>query len=113
MQEHPGGAKIILKYAGRDATAAYEPIHPKDALEKNLSPEKHLGSIDSTGARELKEEQASRKKTQDEIRVERAKAIKRPINHILSLQDMEVRFEQVHAKPRQQHERLILSERHP
>ncbi|KAF9821918.1 hypothetical protein IEO21_00348 [Rhodonia placenta] len=89
LPEHPGGAKIILKYAGRDATAAYEPIHPKDALEKNLSPEKHLGSIDSTGARELKEEQASRKKTQDEIRVERAKAIKRPINHILSLQDME------------------------
>ncbi|KAJ7925918.1 hypothetical protein B0H13DRAFT_1973864 [Mycena leptocephala] len=38
LQEHPGGAKIILKYAGRDATSAYEPIHPPDALERTFHP---------------------------------------------------------------------------
>ena len=32
-QEHPGGRQIILKYAGRDATAAYMPVHPSDALK--------------------------------------------------------------------------------
>ncbi|CCM00903.1 uncharacterized protein FIBRA_02949 [Fibroporia radiculosa] len=89
LPAHPGGDKIILKYAGRDATAAYEPIHPKDALDKHLPPEKHLGPLDSAGTDVLKEEQAARRKTQDEIRVEQARARKRPINQILSLQDME------------------------
>ncbi|KZT06828.1 uncharacterized protein LAESUDRAFT_725587 [Laetiporus sulphureus 93-53] len=95
LPEHPGGEKIILKYAGRDATAVYEPIHPEDALNKFLPLEKHLGSLDSSGAQELKEEQDSRRKTQDEIRVERARAGKPPINQILSLQDMENAAEQV------------------
>ncbi|KAI0263843.1 glyoxylate dehydrogenase [Gloeopeniophorella convolvens] len=39
--EHPGGSKIILKYAGRDATEAYEPIHPPDAITTNLPVDKH------------------------------------------------------------------------
>ena len=89
-QEHPGGSKIILKYAGRDATKAYEPIHPKDALDKHLPREKHLGPIDSSGAQQLQQASAAQPKTLDEIRVERARARKRPINQILSLQDMEV-----------------------
>ncbi|KAH9937552.1 FMN-dependent dehydrogenase-domain-containing protein [Fomitopsis serialis] len=89
LPEHPGGSKIILKYAGRDATKAYEPIHPKDALDKHLPQEKHLGPLDSTGAKELQATLATQPKTQDEIRVEKARARKRPINQILSLQDME------------------------
>jgi L-lactate dehydrogenase (cytochrome) len=52
-----GGSKIILKYAGKDATCVmvlslpfiilsllirqeYEPIHPPDAITTNLPPEK-------------------------------------------------------------------------
>lgn len=31
MPEHPGGMAIIMKYAGKDATAAYDPIH-REAL---------------------------------------------------------------------------------
>lgn len=27
LSEHPGGAKIILNYAGKDATPGFEPIH--------------------------------------------------------------------------------------
>ncbi|KIY63291.1 hypothetical protein CYLTODRAFT_426228 [Cylindrobasidium torrendii FP15055 ss-10] len=45
LPEHPGGSKIILKYAGKDATAEYDPIHPPDAITTNLPPEKHLGSV--------------------------------------------------------------------
>ncbi|TFY62168.1 hypothetical protein EVJ58_g4049 [Rhodofomes roseus] len=89
IQEHPGGSKIILKYAGRDATKAYEPIHPRDALDKYLPREKHLGPLDSGDAKQLQEELAAQPKTQDEIRVEKARARKRPINQILSLQDIE------------------------
>lgn len=44
--EHPGGQKIILKYAGKDATEEFEPIHPPDTLDKYLDPSKHLGPVD-------------------------------------------------------------------
>jgi cytochrome b involved in lipid metabolism len=28
-----------MKYAGRDATEAFQPIHPADTLEKHLTPQ--------------------------------------------------------------------------
>ncbi|KAI5794370.1 FMN-dependent dehydrogenase-domain-containing protein [Peziza echinospora] len=46
LPEHPGGSKIILKYAGKDATEEFEPIHPPDTLEKYLDKSKHLGAVD-------------------------------------------------------------------
>ncbi|KAI6029317.1 FMN-dependent dehydrogenase-domain-containing protein [Pisolithus microcarpus] len=36
-----GGSKVILKYAGKDATKEYDPIHPPDAITTNLKPDKH------------------------------------------------------------------------
>ncbi|KAB5572743.1 FMN-dependent dehydrogenase-domain-containing protein [Coniochaeta sp. 2T2.1] len=48
LPEHPGGQKIILKYAGKDATEEFEPIHPPDTLEKYLDKSKHLGPVDMT-----------------------------------------------------------------
>lgn len=89
---HPGGKQIILKYAGKDATAAYKPIHPEDALEKNIAKEKHLGSVDQNAMGELQRADANRKKTQDELRMEQAKLDRPPLMRILTLQDMEVRF---------------------
>ncbi|KAF9786874.1 FMN-dependent dehydrogenase-domain-containing protein [Thelephora terrestris] len=86
---HPGGEQIILKYAGRDATAAYKPIHPEDALEKSLPKEKHLGFVDANAIRELQQSDTNRKQTKDELRMERAKASKLPLGRILTLQDME------------------------
>ncbi|RJE17491.1 Cytochrome b2 [Aspergillus sclerotialis] len=56
LPEHPGGQKIILKYAGKDATEEFEPIHPPDTLEKYLDKSKHLGEVDmSTVEQEEKE----------------------------------------------------------
>ena len=46
MPEHPGGPKVILKYAGKDATEEYAPIHPPDTLDKFLDRSKHLGEVD-------------------------------------------------------------------
>ncbi|KIM48073.1 hypothetical protein M413DRAFT_439780 [Hebeloma cylindrosporum] len=89
LQEHPGGAEVILKYAGRDATWVYEPIHPPDALEKNLPPSKHLGPLGLDSARLLDEERQNAKKTKDEIRVEEARRRLPPLSRILSLSDME------------------------
>jgi len=89
LPEHPGGSAIILKYAGRDATSAYEPIHPPDALEKNLPPEKHLGDIDNAAQSQIESATKNRKKTDDELRMEREQAAKPSINRILNLQEME------------------------
>lgn len=70
MPEHPGGPKIILKYAGKDATEAYEPIHPPDTLDKFLDPAKHLGDVDMSTV-----EQEEKEITPDEV--ERQERIKR------------------------------------
>ncbi|KAG0637799.1 FMN-dependent dehydrogenase-domain-containing protein [Tuber brumale] len=46
LSEHPGGAGVILKHAGKDATEAFVPIHPSDTLDKYLDRSKHLGEVD-------------------------------------------------------------------
>ncbi|KAM4059706.1 FMN-dependent dehydrogenase [Hirsutella rhossiliensis] len=45
LSSHPGGSKIILKLAGRDATQEYDPVHPPGTLEENLKPEAKLGRV--------------------------------------------------------------------
>ncbi|KAI0702513.1 FMN-dependent dehydrogenase-domain-containing protein [Cytidiella melzeri] len=89
LPEHPGGTKVILKYAGKDATAAYEPIHPPDALDKNLPPHAHLGQLDTASAEQLQDVRENREKTQDELRMEQEQARKRPLNQILNIVEME------------------------
>ncbi|MCJ1243173.1 Cytochrome b2, mitochondrial precursor [Trapelia coarctata] len=56
MPEHPGGSKIILKYAGKDATETYDPIHPPDTLDKYLDKSKHLGEVDMSTIEKEQEE---------------------------------------------------------
>lgn len=46
LSSHPGGSKVILQLAGRDATEEYDPIHPPGILEENLKPSAHLGTVD-------------------------------------------------------------------
>jgi isopentenyl diphosphate isomerase/L-lactate dehydrogenase-like FMN-dependent dehydrogenase len=46
LPSHPGGKKIILQLAGRDATEEYDPVHPPGTLEENLKPEAKLGTVD-------------------------------------------------------------------
>jgi L-lactate dehydrogenase (cytochrome) len=69
LPEHPGGQKIILKYAGKDATEEYEPIHPPDTLDKYLDKSKHLGPVDmKTVKKEKKEEDPDEQDRQERIR---------------------------------------------
>lgn len=46
LPNHPGGSKIILKLAGKDATEEYDPVHPPGTLEENLPKSANLGPID-------------------------------------------------------------------
>ncbi|KAJ5966599.1 hypothetical protein N7481_013313 [Penicillium waksmanii] len=60
LSSHPGGAKIILKLSGTDATEEYDPIHPPGILEEELKPEACLGTVDaSTLAKEEPAAEAS------------------------------------------------------
>ncbi len=46
LPEHPGGSRIILQLAGRDATDEFDPIHPPGILEESLPPSAKLGIVD-------------------------------------------------------------------
>ncbi|KAI9465260.1 glyoxylate dehydrogenase [Lactarius psammicola] len=84
LDEHPGGSKIILKYAGRDATEAYEPIHPPDAITTNLPASKQLGAVDpATVVAEVKEVSEKEKRRQALL------ATRPPIDEIVNLHDFE------------------------
>ncbi|KAJ3273254.1 hypothetical protein HDV01_004612 [Terramyces sp. JEL0728] len=42
-KEHPGGSKIIYKFAGKDATSEFGKFHPADMMDRFLKKEFHLG----------------------------------------------------------------------
>lgn len=68
-EDHPGGSSIILKWAGKDATDTYDPIHPPDTLDKYLDPSKHLGPVDmDTMEKESIEEDPDEKDRQERIK---------------------------------------------
>ncbi|KAF9446522.1 hypothetical protein P691DRAFT_794412 [Macrolepiota fuliginosa MF-IS2] len=84
LDEHPGGSKIILKYAGVDATEAYEPIHPPDAITTNLPIEKHIGAVDpNTIIRTVKQV------TEEDRRRQALLDARPPIDEILNFHDFE------------------------
>ncbi|QRV98112.1 FMN-dependent alpha-hydroxy acid dehydrogenase [Ceratobasidium sp. AG-Ba] len=84
LNDHPGGSKIILKYAGKDATEEYDPIHPPDAITTNLPKEKHLGKIDPrTITKAIKEITPEEK-----ARLERVNR-RPPLSECLNLHDFE------------------------
>lgn len=47
VDKHPGGASMILKVAGQDATEEYETFHNAELVEETLSPEARLGTVDA------------------------------------------------------------------
>lgn len=84
LNEHPGGSKIILKYAGKDATEEYEPIHPPDAITENLPAEKHLGPVEKSSVKKVVKEV-----TEEERALETRMQARPPLSEILNLHDFE------------------------
>ena len=50
---------VILKCAGRDATAAYEEVHAPGIIEETLAPEQQMGMLDQAEVVNLPEDQKS------------------------------------------------------
>jgi len=48
QKQHPGGSKIITENAGKDVSNLFNPVHPKDIIQRLLSPETCVGVIDET-----------------------------------------------------------------
>ncbi|RUP49170.1 FMN-dependent dehydrogenase-domain-containing protein, partial [Jimgerdemannia flammicorona] len=48
LPEHPGGIKVITRWAGQDATPSFESIHPPDIVDHYLGPEVFIGEIDKS-----------------------------------------------------------------
>lgn len=90
LPEHPGGSKIILKYAGKDATAEYDPIHPPNAITDNLPPEKHLGSVDLTTVEKVEVVITDEEKARQQRIAQRP-----PLTEVLNLHDFEAIARQV------------------
>ncbi|XMA20585.1 hypothetical protein WAI453_013376 [Rhynchosporium graminicola] len=80
LPNHPGGSKIILKLAGRDATEEYDPIHPPGTLQDNLKPEANLGKIDPLS---LPKPQVDAAQTEQQLEGSP------PMSNILNLDEME------------------------
>ncbi len=57
LPSHPGGSRIILQLAGRDATAEFDPIHPPGILEESLPPSAKLGVVDPSTLPQLQRQQ--------------------------------------------------------
>nr|GAT45009.1 predicted protein [Mycena chlorophos] len=90
LDEHPGGSKIILKYAGKDATAEYDPIHPPNAIKDNLPAEKHLGEVEPDTVQKVVVE------VTDEEKARQQRMANRPsLEEILNLHDFESIAKQV------------------
>ncbi|KAJ5118313.1 hypothetical protein N7448_010025 [Penicillium atrosanguineum] len=93
LPEHPGGSKIILKYAGKDATEEFDPIHPPDTLDKFLDQSKHLGEVDMATVEQ--EEKAF--DPEESGRLERVKRMP-PLAACYNLMDFEAVARQVMKK---------------
>ncbi|CAF9915461.1 hypothetical protein IMSHALPRED_002612 [Imshaugia aleurites] len=63
LDSHPGGSSIILRYAGRDATAAYDEIHAPGIIEETLPSECYKGLLDQAEVVVLPPEQKQDIKT--------------------------------------------------
>ncbi|KAM0811540.1 putative Cytochrome b2 [Seiridium cardinale] len=90
LDSHPGGATVILKYGGGDATAAFTPIHPADTLQKFLKPQQKLGYVPGNEPiRKSRDASAAQKRVNNEsLAVQPAhKRIK--LSSIISISDFE------------------------
>lgn len=68
MDDHPGGKSVILRWAGKDATETYDPIHPPDTLDKFLDKSKHLGEVDMESIDQVQEFDPDEEERQERIK---------------------------------------------
>jgi len=93
LEEHPGGAGVIMAYAGKDATSGFQPIHNTDILD--LLPENCLQGQAEPSAKEASKHQPEKKdhekayKVMDQQQLPEAPYGKPPLDQMLNMMDFE------------------------
>ncbi|KAI1076091.1 FMN-dependent dehydrogenase-domain-containing protein [Whalleya microplaca] len=87
--EHPGGAGILLRYAGRDATAAYTEVHSMSLIKNSLPPSSKIGVLDQAT---ITEEWAKPPSTR-EAAPPRTSNTKPPLDSLINARDFELAAE--------------------
>ncbi|WVR07303.1 hypothetical protein IAU60_004344 [Kwoniella sp. DSM 27419] len=90
LDQHPGGAEIILANAGKDATKIFKPLHPPDALDI-LDDSQHVGPVDPLTVPEPEDTGP----TEEEKRIEAARKELPQLDAMLLVQDFEEWAEKV------------------
>jgi L-lactate dehydrogenase (cytochrome) len=62
LDEHPAGPKVILKQAGKDGTAAFEPYHSRDIISTLGKESLCVGLFNKTSDEQVKEKQVQETK---------------------------------------------------
>ncbi|PCG94528.1 Aldolase-type TIM barrel [Penicillium occitanis (nom. inval.)] len=87
LEEHPGGAAIILKYAGADATQAYDEVHAPGIIHETLVGEHYKGQIDPLDTPKIEEQVKTT--TGEQVKVTEKSEIPH-LSTLLSVADFEV-----------------------
>ncbi|CUA69568.1 L-lactate dehydrogenase (cytochrome) [Rhizoctonia solani] len=82
LSEHPGGSAILLKHAGKDATAAYDVAHGPEIIEEGLPPEKKKGTVDPSTIQ-------AHPKGQEVVKKDVIKPKRMPLAQVINLYDFE------------------------
>ncbi|KAF2019156.1 hypothetical protein BU24DRAFT_364576 [Aaosphaeria arxii CBS 175.79] len=90
---HPGGAEIIYKHAGLDASSAYNAVHSPSLISKTLGTEKQKGKVTSSSSSKLLKPPP----TEDAQR-QLAIGSKPPLSSLINSYDFEAVAEQVLTK---------------
>lgn len=88
LSEHPGGSKIILKLAGKDATDEYDPVHPPGTIEENLKPEAKIGRVNPESLARAKSASNAPAEGASSASTSLDKYTPPPLDHLLNLDEI-------------------------
>lgn len=83
LDDHPGGARVILQCAGRDATPDYDAIHPPELIEETLPSSAFKGEVDVSTLEQPKQDSTEQKPSS------RSDAGPPPLSSLINLRDFE------------------------
>ncbi|OAL31197.1 hypothetical protein AYO22_01230 [Fonsecaea multimorphosa] len=82
LDAHPGGAQVLLKSAGQDATAEYESVHSPDLVQQTLPSTSFRGFVDSDSIRKTQSTSKGRREQNLKTRFP-------PLRSLISVNDFE------------------------
>ncbi|KAI0408246.1 mitochondrial cytochrome-like protein b2 [Xylaria palmicola] len=88
--EHPGGASVLLRHAGRDATAAYSQVHSPSLIRSSLPASRRIGALD----RSTVTEEWARPQPTMEPPATRGKGSRPPLSNLINANDFRLAAQQ-------------------